>query len=156
MHKKHNTQWCCKGDAFGDAYGFQSHYFHKYVSLTLLFMMRNQHKLFAVSLQECGVFNPQIWPTLYPKIHTVVSISFLFLVPIVLCIIFYLSLSCVVCAKKRMERRGDDDTPLRNGGRSSRSGTLTKTSTNTKVLNNSIDNCYSWSYVFDANSQQKL
>lgn len=85
--------------------------------------------------QRCGVFNDQVWHDFYPKIHTIISISFLFLIPIILCTIFYLSLSCVVCTKKRQEQRqAEDESPLKNtGGRSSRSGTLTKTSTNTKV-----------------------
>ncbi|XP_067946367.1 gastrin-releasing peptide receptor-like [Watersipora subatra] len=84
---------------------------------------------------RCRVFNPKEWEPFLPKIHTVVSISFIFAVPIILCIIFYLSLSCVMCGKKQKDNRytEEDNAPLKNGTRSSRSGTLTKDGSHTKT-----------------------
>ena len=109
---------------------YYSHYRHYYLLLPLLLFLIVIMILRSVLLQLCRVFNPQDWEALYPKIHTIVSISFLFLIPMILCVIFYLSLSCVVCGKKQRESRAleDDNTPLRSGARSSRSGTLTKSS----------------------------
>ena len=108
---------------------YYSHHRHYYLLLPLLLSLI-VIILCSVLLQLCRVFNPQDWEALYPKIHTIVSISFLFLIPMILCVIFYLSLSCVVCGKKQRESRAleDDNTPLRSGARSSRSGTLTKSS----------------------------
>lgn len=79
------------------------------------------------------MFNRKVWPDLYPKIHSIGSICFLFLVPVILCTVFYLSLSCVVCVKKQKDMRADNNSPLKTYSRS-RSGTSTKTSSNTKVL----------------------
>lgn len=88
-------------------------------------------------INRCKVFNLDVWPTLAPKAHTVISLVFLFLLPILFCLIFYLSLSCVVCGKKQKENKAaayDDSTLLKSGSRSNRSGTFTKTtSSNTKT-----------------------
>lgn len=66
-------------------------------------MIDNIDLLYIYYLQKCGVFDKQLWSALYPKIHTTVSICFLFVLPLILCLIFYMSLSCVVCAKKQRE-----------------------------------------------------
>lgn len=67
--------------------------------------------------QHCAPFT-DAWGHMYPRIHTVVSLCSLLALPLVLVAIFYASLGCVVCGRKRLRRRARaSGRRTTNGGR---------------------------------------